>query len=199
MVLVNSWVDEGEEFWKEMTLEKLHEHLDKGKGADVLAKNKDGYTPLHFLAHHNENSDVIFAMKEAWYNQLYATKHSGKMHEFVQARDQFGDTPIHCAASWNENPKIIVELMRMGADVNARNDTHSTPLHDAARNNHSENVLYLIALGADGRAQDVYGSKPNERMSIFLNDKATKAINDAARIDLDGPMNFKYRYEDYKF
>ncbi len=194
-----SWVDEDDKFWQEMTLVKLHEHLDWGKGVDVLAKNKEGCTPLHLLAWHNESPEVIFAMKEAWYKQLQAKRPMGKFNEFVNGRDELRSTPLHWAALVNENPRVMVELVRMGADVNARCADDDTPLHKAARAGSSERVLYLVALGADINAQDTQGSRPKDRMCIFLNDKAKKALGDLERPDADSPLNLKYRDEDYKF
>ena len=85
-------------------------------GADVNAKNKDGWTPLHDAAAPN-------AVRVA---QLLISHGAD-----VNARGKNGRTPLHQAARGYaaEAARLLIDR---GADVNATNKNGWTPLHDAA-------------------------------------------------------------------
>jgi len=54
-----------------------------------------------------------------------------------------------------DSPEVIRELVRQGADVNARTrDVGQTPLHIAAAMGRMNSVEALIALGADQTIKD---------------------------------------------
>jgi ankyrin repeat protein len=71
-------------------------------------------------------------------------------------------SPLHFAARNNTNPAIIETLVRLGAQVNARDGLLGrTPLHEAAHFGRSSDVLLkLLELGADPRARTVMGETP---------------------------------------
>ena len=54
----------------------------------------------------------------------------------------------------------MYQLLRNGADVTARDDTYSTPLHLASAKSCAETVDLLILHGADINAQNVRQSTP---------------------------------------
>ena len=56
--------------------------------------------------------------------------------------------------------KVGELLITKGADVNAKNDRHATPLHPAALYGHKEVVELLIAAGADVNAKEKYEKTP---------------------------------------
>ena len=60
----------------------------------------------------------------------------------------------------NEKADIVQLLIRNGADVTARDDTHSTPLHLAASKRSAESVDILIQHGSDVNAKDANQSTP---------------------------------------
>ncbi len=156
------------------------------QGADVMARCNNGYsdeyTPLHLAAQHNENPDVIYILGQH-------RKSNIKRSDFVNARAEFGHTPMHRAAVSNKNPKVLIELRLLGADVNARNDSKSTPLHLAAEHGYPESILYLIALGADGTARDNEGYIPDscirENSNLYYDTRAKKALHKAGYPDSD--------------
>ena len=100
-------------FFETTTAEEVARCL--GGGADPMARNRQGTTPLHFAAGYNENSAVTLA--------LINTKARPNL------RDKKGNTPLHFAAEYNYNGALIIALLDAGADANARNDLGTTPLH----------------------------------------------------------------------
>ena len=82
------------------------------KGADVNAKEEDGWTPLHYAVYegYKEIAELLIAKGAD-----------------VNAKEEDGWTPLHDAAT-----KEIAELLiDNGADVNAKDGTGSTALDTA--------------------------------------------------------------------
>ena len=107
------------------------------KGADVNAKNKDGWTPLNFATDggHKEVAELLIANGAD-----------------VNAKDDQGSTPLKFAA-YRGQKEIVELLIAEGADVNAKDDEGGTPLHLAAWRGHKETAELLIAEGADANAK----------------------------------------------
>ena len=89
-------------------------------GADVNAKDEDGWTPLMLAAAHNSNPEVLKVLIEAGAD--------------VNAKDTDGLTPLMLAAQHNPNPKALTALLEAGADAKAKNNEGKTAL-DCARMN----------------------------------------------------------------
>lgn len=71
-----------------------------------------------------------------------------------------GFTPLMQAAS-NDAPRVVLTLLRNGADINARGTQGQNALHIAAGNMHRLEVLdTLIAQGADLEIRDAKGRTP---------------------------------------
>ncbi len=80
----------------------------------------------------------------------------------ISARDTDGSTPLHCA-TWKGQQAVVELLLRLGADVNARNQNDhwgTTPLHAAAHANQRAIAELLIAHGADVNAINLNGRTP---------------------------------------
>jgi ankyrin repeat protein len=60
----------------------------------------------------------------------------------------------------SHNNKIVQVLLEHGADVNAQNNHHSTPLHLATSLENVETIQLLIERGADIDAQDIVHNTP---------------------------------------
>ena len=58
-------------------------------------------------------------------------------------------TPLHVAAAHARDPAVITTLVRAGADVNARDNSDSTPLHAAAETGTAGVVRALLEAGAE--------------------------------------------------
>ena len=116
-------------------------------GADVNAKDDDGYTPLNLAVRRHYNLELV--------------KFLVSQGADVNVKDKHGCTPLHEAAKWNENVEVVKFLVSQGADVNAKNDAGCTPLHGAAfRNKNVEVVNFLVSKGADMNAKSKFGSIP---------------------------------------
>ena len=106
--------------------------------------NKDGTTPLHWVA---------------WSNikQIAAELMQHKAN--VNAVNKDGDTPLHWAARYNSK-ETASELIKHGADVNAVNNNGNTPLQMVAWNNSKETAIELIKRGAYINAVNKDGETP---------------------------------------
>lgn len=91
----------------------------------------------------------------------------------IDARDESGDTPLHSVlCCFGGNPAR--QLLRLGADVHARNHLDQTPLHTATRIIIEENVpaiadlcRVLIEAGADPWATDQEGRTPFRNIAAW--------------------------------
>ncbi|GHV40077.1 hypothetical protein FACS1894187_20640 [Synergistales bacterium] len=113
-------------------------------GADVNAKNSDGWTALMVAAQNNPNPEVIATLL--------------KNGADVNAKNSDGWTALMFAAQNNPNPEVIALLLERGADVNAKNIIGWTALMLAAANNPNPKVVAaLLKNGADAQAIDYAG------------------------------------------
>ena len=146
-------------------IEAVKQHL--ADGAEVNAKSSGGRTPLHWAANrgHEEVAELLIA-KGAEVNAMdvllgwtpldYAEgetavllrKHGGKTSYWFKAGES-----IHIATVAG-HIKAVKQHLAAGADVNAKDDGESTPLHNAASEGHKEIAELLIAKGADVNAKD---------------------------------------------
>jgi len=99
------------------------------KGADVNAKAKGGYTPLHFAAVAEENAEIV---------EFLVSNGAD-----VNAKTDTGSTPLHVAAV-NGNVEIVKFLVSKGADVNAKNNAGKTPL-DLAKSAGNTTVMEYLS------------------------------------------------------
>lgn len=105
-------------------------------GADVNAKNKNSYSPLHFAAR--------------WGNTDIATMLIEKGADVNVRVGVNGITPLHRAAIY-ENKETAKLLMEKGADVNARDENGITPLHRAVLPDYINIELVNLLIDCGGR------------------------------------------------
>ncbi len=117
------------------------------RGADIAARDDEGWTPLHWAAESNEKPAVAALLLARGAD--------------IEARDDDGFTPLHVAAANNPEPAVAAILIDCGADIAARADKGSTPLHAAAASNAGPAVAaLLIDRGADIEATTDDGFTP---------------------------------------
>jgi ankyrin repeat protein len=73
--------------------------------------------------------------------------------------DHMNRTALHIAAE-NGSESVVSELVRAGADIDARDSYGNTPLYCAVNNGHAGTVARLVALGADQSIADKAGRAP---------------------------------------
>lgn len=92
----------------------------------------------------------------------------------MNVQDNVGTTPLHLAAGYHKDPDVSIEivttLVKLGAQVDARDKDGYTPLHLAAGHNENPEVITtLLELGADPRARTSSNATPWDLME--MNDK----------------------------
>ena len=132
-------------FFEKATVENVTACINAG--ADLEARDKWKYTPLHLAAAFNQDPAVIEALLRAGAD--------------LEARDYWKRTPLHLAAAFNQDPAVIEALLKGGADLEARDDDKDTPLHEAARSTEDPAVIEaLLKAGADLETRDKNGNRP---------------------------------------
>jgi hypothetical protein len=133
--------------------------LEHGIGVDV--RDMLSRTPLHLAADHGF---------------LGVTRTLVERNADTNARDIFGDTPLHrMMADWFLKPETTQDcridamkfLLEHGADPDAKNDDHRTPLHEASYNGSVKGAQLMLEHGANIHARDKEGQTPLHRI---LND-----------------------------
>ena len=82
-------------------------------GANVNARNKNGWTPLMIAAWKNPSPKILTAL----------LSHGADVH----AKSGDGWTPLMLVARYNTNPEALKVLLKAGADVNAKKENGWTP------------------------------------------------------------------------
>ena len=115
-------------------------------GANVMARDEYGITPLHRAVLHGDprNIQTIFA-------------DGGD----IMARTEGGNTPLHWAAKHGRVKNIQV-LLDGGVDVLAKTDSGVTPPHWAADCSFCSSgiVQALLSAEADAKSEDNDGKRP---------------------------------------
>ena len=123
------------------------------QGADPIAENDEGQTPLHILSESviDDEDNVHHVLDHA----LLLLKHGAE----VNRRDKDKETPLHLAIRWDWLGLAEI-LLEYGADANLENDQGMTPLHilSQSETKHEDNVLTHVLLllrhGADVDKRD---------------------------------------------
>lgn len=113
-------------------LEKARMQLDWG--ADIEAKDKDGYTTPLFLAIECGHLELVSLLLEKNAN--------------VSVKDEKGNTPLHLAV-FKKQPRIVALLLKRGANIGAENNRGIQSLHVAVWNADSESIDILLRYRAD--------------------------------------------------
>ena len=155
---------------QEGNIEAVKQHL--AAGADVNAKDENGWTPLNSAAVKGRNQIVKLLIEKG--------------------ADLNAGTPLIFAAT-DGHMEVVELLIANGADVNAKTNDQlgGTALHMTSNLGHKKAVELLVAAGADVNAKMLHGMTPlhfatnNKGIAKFLIDKGAD-VN--AKLN-DGPHN----------
>ena len=145
------------------------EHIDVaellvGHCANVDVRDSLDRTPLHLAVYHGF---------------LGVTRTLVVRNADINARDNFGNTPLHRAIhEWNVESQslrdrrvgVIKFLLEHGANPDAKNDNHSSPLHQASYYGSVKGVQLMLGHGANTRARNKKGQTPLHRVLTGLED-----------------------------
>ncbi|MEQ9367973.1 MAG: ankyrin repeat domain-containing protein [Coleofasciculus chthonoplastes F3-SA18-01] len=128
-------------------------------GANIVAKDYQGNTPLHFAP-----SPEIAAL-------LIAD---------VNARNSYGETPLHKAVE-NDKTEVVELLLAKGANSNAQDNQGETPLHKA---DNTTIIELLLDQNANSNAQDNWGNTSlHNAASLLKLDQVTLLIAKGANVN----------------
>jgi ankyrin repeat protein len=133
-------------------------------------RGPDGYPALHLAVGMDFKHIVAMLLRAGCDIELRnQSKHTGGV----------GATALDCAASWGRH-EIAKLLIDAGANVNARTDRKSTPLHEATRAGHVRMTRLLLENGADPDARDNHNETPldegRQRNGVHSNAPEIEAI-----------------------
>lgn len=115
------------------------------QGADIHTQNEWGLTPIMLASQYNPSVNVLKALLDAG-------------ADIQEAEPKYRSNALHLAADKSSSPKVIAELLKAGADLNARNYLGETALIMAVNSNPETRVISeLIKAGADINARDYQG------------------------------------------
>jgi ankyrin repeat protein len=146
------------------------------RGADVVAQNNRGSTPLHLAASNMSGKTIRLLIKNGAKINLQNSKNQTALHiasrrghldivrllldhkADIDLQDNHGSTPLHLAI-YHMSREAVQLFLDHGANVTLRNDKGQAVLHQASQHGHPD-VIQLILSGADADAVDNDGSTP---------------------------------------
>ena len=113
-------------------------------GADINKPDETGHTALE---------------QAVWANSIRGIKFCLRYGANINQKDKYGNTPLHYSSFVlsMEDMKIMMALIKLGADVNIKNNFEETALHTAVCDTPYEVVKAFIDAGADVNAKDEFG------------------------------------------
>ncbi|KAH9162801.1 ankyrin repeat-containing domain protein, partial [Lactarius sanguifluus] len=134
-----------------VSIRKFGEHEDRcevERGADMMAQDEDGATPLHFASCYARAEITQLLLYHGSNAQAENTQGQSPLHEV--------DTTYHCKVA----PDVALLLLERGVDVNALDEGCATPLHLASLHGMLEVAQLLLDHGAKVNTVNVQGQTP---------------------------------------
>jgi ankyrin repeat protein len=146
-------------------------------GASVQARNKDGFTPLHFattvdivrvLLKHGAGVNAVNGDKQTPLHYVFriAGRNNDVFKELINngadlnIPDINGKTPLHVAIRSQLKADVIISLITKDVNLNAKTNENNTLLHIAASGQPLRVVKHLLQLGADPHVKNNAGDDP---------------------------------------
>ena len=160
-------------------------------GADVNARTKNGFTPLHFARTAAEvnallgaGADLLARDDRGLTPFLHAAENGQHLvlaplvnaGADVNEVSDWGSSALHAALGFGPthgpghtvDHELLAILLSAGASVHGKNSTGETPLHKAAIFSTPDAVSVLLEAGADACAQDASDKTPLDRAVRLL-------------------------------
>ncbi|WP_265027666.1 ankyrin repeat domain-containing protein [Wolbachia endosymbiont (group B) of Chorthippus parallelus] len=144
-----------------------------GRGANIIAFDINGVSPLHIAAEHGHKNAIEFFLSRGLN---------------VNYQDQNNQIPLHYAAKGG-SLEVVKLLVSRGANVNAQDSSNAKPLHYAAQYGHKDIVEFFVVqkqLSVDDKGKDnwtplYYAAKG--RNNKHIDDKLLEVIRFLVRQD----------------
>jgi ankyrin repeat protein len=118
------------------------------KGPDLSITDPEGNTLFH-AAVSSGNDKVLSIILQQF--EAFPQKYPGAILPDINAVNTIGESPLHLAAAKNM-VSAAQSLIDLGANLNARDGAHMTPLTEAMSAGHKEMMRFLVSHGADTSA-----------------------------------------------
>ena len=176
-------------------------------GADPRARDADGNTPLHFAARSSDPGVAALlrdaaaeldALNQDGFSPLGVACIAGnwRLTRFLLERganpDPDDGQPALLAAAGGEDddPAGVLLLLKLKANVDARNERDRSALHEAARAGHADIVAALLAAGANPAGSDSASSNALHEAArgghLVVLERLLDAVDSAAATAVDG-------------
>lgn len=159
---------------------KITQFLLSREGINVNARDRNGYTAMHFVANGSGSRRIIRALIGAGAD--------------LNAIDFAGRTPLHIATISNK-PKTVKHLLSYGnIAINKPDSNGKVPLHFAIAGTGSPKIInYFVKAGADLNATDSLVHQTPLYMAVVWNNlKAMQILLSSGRTDINAMDNQGY-------
>lgn len=112
-----------------------------GQGADINAKDKNGWSALHWVASYGNLECVIYLLKNG---------------ADIAAKNNMECTALHSAAERGDLP-CLKHLVEHGINIHGQDRYNWSAVHYAAYNGHVDCTRYLLEQGVDPTINDKTG------------------------------------------
>ena len=106
-----------------------------------------------------DKDDEVTIVKELLTNGAFFQNHGNDIIEVIEPETRPTSKSLHWASKTGD-VNLVEELLKSGAQINAKNKDQSTSLHLAAENGHLEIVTKLLENGANSNVKDKTQSTP---------------------------------------
>ena len=169
-------------------------------GADVNIRTSWGFTPLiqasaqlqlgivKLLLDAKADPNIRTEMNNDYADQnvLDVTVQAERSHRVVRlllnyvdvnSSNTHGDTALHFYLSYGNDPKVLIDLIHAGADVNKQNNDGETPLQICVENQLEDEMMELLRSGANPNVTNNNGQTVFDILRGINNDMYFKLVN----------------------